>query len=766
MGIFKMEEPTPDGNFEAASNIMSSGSNMDCKNTTQEKSSDKVETKGVPEKCCKYSREIKNLLSSVAKELERETQEFSDEGKRQLGEMNLKLLQKNEDGDTQSIWEMIQHLYTWPHSFEYKEYLSEHLKKELKQRFPDKPDVVIEQKAGNLLKSAECYLSQKDYKLYLTDKAEFRVVDGIRKIMNGRPGLLLRNISCKKINFDLLKPVFGEIVLNCQNKPQCTEGNHLNQCFDMECDIALIYPGEDKLHVRLGEAKKPDNGKLKDRNVKEASKQLVKDAKLFSNILKDIPSEKLDVQTFIILDIPESEKIKSFCSSCSENVLLVEDFESELDKLQEKLSIHDTTKNIFDAEIQKLFLSACTRLQCLIGEFPKKVLQQSHDWMIKYQDKVEKQLILFNDDQRKIMKNLSENDKIKNFQFCGGAGTGKTLMAVKCCNELLERYKKLGITDVHIYVTTMLAYSAYADGSVIPVRQFMSENINKENRDNVHTGWLPLICDQMNIAPPRELDEYQRNIGSYINKLAEKLKTLHQGQPVILIVDEIWFVKDQNNIRGIQMLGRDDNVLTPPGYEDDVTDPGSIVHLILAHNPASKGTLQFGDNNQSVLNTKFKLRYRSSLCIQKLSHFIWQHTAFPDTEEEHVPRVGGDIPKWIDLGNWDESKLELVQAAINYLKTRTGNTDDVVIIYDHRLPQSIVDNIKLEGTGTATMDWYACPGGEWDSVIYIGPGHPEVFSRARLTLGIITINCYKIYEPVKNILNQAVTSGQLRMRSG
>ena len=27
------------------------------------------------------------------------------------------------------------------------------------------------------------------------------------------------------------------------------------------------------------------------------------------------------------------------------------------------------------------------------------------------------------------------------------------------------------------------------------------------------------------------------------------------------------------------------------GYEDDVTDPGSIVHLILAHNPGSEGTL-------------------------------------------------------------------------------------------------------------------------------------------------------------------------------
>ena len=68
-----------------------------------------------------------------------------------------------------------------------------------------------------------------------------------------------------------------------------------------------------------------------------------------------------------------------------------------------------------------------------------------------------------------------------------------------------------------------------------------------------------------------------------------------------------------------------------------------------------------------------------------------------------MPRVGGDIPDWIDLGDMDESKLELVQTAIKYLKTRTGNTDDVVIIYHNGLPQSMIHNIKMENTGTTTM---------------------------------------------------------------
>ena len=109
--------------------------------------------------------------------------------------MNLKLLQKNEDGDTQSIWEMIQHLYTWPHSFQCKEYLLLHVKKELQEKFPKDSPEEIEQRAEKLLKSAECYLSQTEYRRYLTDKAEFRVIEGIKKIMDGKPGLLLNGIS-------------------------------------------------------------------------------------------------------------------------------------------------------------------------------------------------------------------------------------------------------------------------------------------------------------------------------------------------------------------------------------------------------------------------------------------------------------------------------------------------------------------------------------------------------------------------------------------
>ena len=61
-----------------------------------------------------------------------------------------------------------------------------------------------------------------------------------------------------------------------------------------------------------------------------------------------------------------------------------------------------------------------------------------------------------------------------------------------------------------------------------------------------------------------------------------------------------------------------------------------------------------------------------------------------------------------------------------------------------------------------------CAGAEWDSVIYIGSGFTEALSRAKFTLGIITLNCFKkgltnyVYEELSSILNGAVEEGLLK----
>ena len=173
-------------------------------------------------------------------------------GPSSVEDLNSSLVRKDKDTG-QSIKEMLNKFYTWPHSFEYEEYLCDSLRKEIRKKYSTKSEDQIEQKVSLLLKSAKLYQNQTQYAEYLDKKAEFRVVDEVRKFMTGRPGLLLRGKQLHREDFDKLKQVLGEFVPNCRRKPQCKEGNHQNQCFNMETDITLIYPGEDKLHVRLGE---------------------------------------------------------------------------------------------------------------------------------------------------------------------------------------------------------------------------------------------------------------------------------------------------------------------------------------------------------------------------------------------------------------------------------------------------------------------------------------------------------------------------------
>ena len=575
--------------------------------------------------------------------------------------------------------------------------------------------------------------------------------------MQGRPGLLLRGKQFQREDFEKLTQTLGEFVPNCQRKPKCQDdGYHENQCFQMECDISLIYPGEEKLHVRLAEVKRPRDDVFKEsttkRLLKEASEQLEKDVKLINWILKDISPEKLDIKTFVVLDIPEEQKDEDMLKDYTDTVLVLKDIENNYQQINQSSSFISSNN-----EIHEYFWTACGRLQSLVGGFETKILQQSHDWMIKYQDSIEKQLIIFNQHQRKIVSKLSDSNRIKNFSFCGGAGTGKTLMAIKCCNSLLERYKNC---KVQVYLTTMTQWLFSVNRGLEesePVLKLICENINTDRRENVQLKMGPLrdICKEMGIVIPDKNDDYIRHICSIINSLAQKLKAKHQNVPVILLVDEIWY--DQNDIHG------DAKILTPPGHEDDITDPGSIVHLILAHNPVSQGSLQFPEtSSKGVLNSTFTLRYRNTIEIQKLSQLVTQGSFYPDLEEEHVPRVAGDIPCWINLGDWDDSKMSLLQSSLDQMMTKTGNSDDVILLYHPELPVSMREYL-LNNATTATLVTTSCAGAEWDSVIYVGYGHTEAFSRAKLTLGIITINCHTINQfVITNILKDAVNRGMVR----
>ena len=73
---------------------------------------------------------------------------------------------------------------------------------------------------------------------------------------------------------------------------------------------------------------------------------------------------------------------------------------------------------------------------------------------------------------------------------------------------------------------------------------------------------------------------------------------------------------------------------------------------------------------------------------------------------------------------------------------------DLVLLYDKNLPEEVVEELtqlkrprKEGGFGwKKIVPWESFVGGECDTVVYVGSGSLEAFSRARLKLMIITVS--------------------------
>ena len=127
----------------------------------------------------------------------------------------------------------------------------------------------------------------------------------ITQAMFNSPGLLVEGMKCNKKFSDHIKKILGEdVVPNCRcNKHAPVK--HEGKCYDLEADIILLYPGHhDRLHVRLVEVKRPEKD-VKREHINKALEQLKRDTAFILSILRDVPKENLDIQTFMAF--PETQ---------------------------------------------------------------------------------------------------------------------------------------------------------------------------------------------------------------------------------------------------------------------------------------------------------------------------------------------------------------------------------------------------------------------------------------------------------------------------
>ena len=110
-------------------------------------------------------------------------------------------------------------------------------------------------------------------------------------------------------------------------------------------------------------------------------------------------------------------------------------------------------------------------------------------------------------------------------------------------------------------------------------------------------------------------------------------------------------------------------------------------------------------------------------------------------KEVSASTVGGEPPLWIDAAE------DQLMEALKFCKDQTLNDrkSDLVLLYDSTLPQHIKGKLtqlmKPRNEGgfgwKKILTWESFVGAECDTVVYVGSGSLEAFSRARLKLMII-----------------------------
>ena len=62
-------------------------------------------------------------------------------------------------------------------------------------------------------------------------------------------------------------------------------------------------------------------------------------------------------------------------------------------------------------------------------------------------------IILLDEEQLKVLETIDKDPKIKNFAFSGPHGSGKTIVAVQCCNKMMQKYLNDETVDkIFVYV--------------------------------------------------------------------------------------------------------------------------------------------------------------------------------------------------------------------------------------------------------------------------------------------------------------------------
>eukprot|EP00092_Neocalanus_flemingeri_P019101 GFUD01020691.1.p1 GENE.GFUD01020691.1~~GFUD01020691.1.p1 ORF type:complete len:768 (+),score=204.79 GFUD01020691.1:229-2532(+) len=599
----------------------------------------------------------------------------------------------------------------------------------------------------------------KRFEAILTNETELVLKEHISEAMSGTPGLLLRSVHTDKVasqskmgNHSALSDLGIEIPpYNCKNAEKCAGNNHKDECYRSENDFILLYVEGNNLCIRFVEVKRPNTTPWAKQEKKPGEKmtkycltQLEKGVKFMLSLIPDIPSSNLDIKAFSAF--PETSCTDLFCQACQPSIISKEDVEqmkSDSTYLREKLSISQDIESPSSSGLG-LLLAAASRLvgkssllhtgyRDLSDPFTqeKQTMNQSFD---KMENK--KTFWFLNAEQRDLLQNVNKSSLLRNFCFVGGSGTGKTQMALQVIRKLLDNYEgqkpiKLIMSSVQFGYPELRKY--------FEKQKFKDIEIEIVSLGTIVTN-LDIVKEDYYV-PGKKM--YKMPV--LIDEICKRFEDLHKEKHIIFFLDEILTFGN------------------PEGLDWRNLKPGPSINLLLAFSPVSleKGTKLMVSKGKDpedaaeclLLPTdasfhvqELCLRYRNSRSIQKMTSFVGLKIGkYLTSDEEPATCVVGEKPVWIDIAE-DEANIK---PALEQLKKYIENDkkSEMVLLYDRFLSaasKEILNNLGKPrtqgGFGWKVMEERLFHGHECDTVIYVGSGHLEAFTRAKLKLLIVTFS--------------------------
>jgi hypothetical protein len=231
----------------------------------------------------------------------------------------------------------------------------------------------------------------------------------------------------------------------------------------------------------------------------------------------------------------------------------------------------------------------------------------------------------------------------------------------------------------------------------------------------------------------KELDDEDdfSNLPLTIVSLAQALGAQYKGRPVVIILDEL---QEDYAPKTDSPKHYDFSSLTNALLPDNI-------RLLCCINPATDLPLLLTPCQPSFVTVRSEKQYRNTQILIKLGQFLMAETHYGVARNDKAATdVPGSPARLTDLGKLEEvEKLRQVLRTEMAVMKEEGRKPGVILYESIDNSPEVTAMMEQEGAaaGWQVTDVREFAGCEEDNIIFLGPGHMEAVTRAKLHLSVV-----------------------------